>query len=79
MIAKKSIRFPSPFNPPELVINPEISIINPIPPTNPLILMRDFLLISSSFIFIKSEVNMALMTKATNKEENNTTDKVMGK
>ena len=38
-----------------------------------------FLLISSSSVFIKREVSIELMIRATNKDELNTTESVMGK
>src|SRR5690606_40653756 len=42
-------------------------------------LIKNFLLISFSSVFIKSDVSMELINNATNNEEPNTMDKVIGK
>ena len=79
MMAKKIIKFPIPLNPPALVEKPKITKTTPIIPIILLKRIKVFLDISFSSNFMNSLVITELITKATNKDENKTTDKVIGK
>ena len=76
---KNNIKFPSPVINPELVVKPKIKNKAPIPPTILLMNINFLRGISFSCNCMKSAVIVALITKATNKEENSTTESVIGK